>query len=208
MGYKIIYFDGRGRAEVMRFIFAVAGVDYTDQRVDFGAGLAAVKPLAPFGQLPLLEVDGKILCQSNACARYLAKHFKLAGKTDFEQAQADMIVDCLEDAWKPILTFTFETKDETKKAEQKKKFLEEQLPQFLTHLENILKKNHGGDKFFVGTELTWADLALIHYLSGVNELAEASAQLASYPKLKGLGQRVEALPKVAAWIAKRPKTQF
>ena len=40
---------------------------------------------------------------------------ELAGKTDFEPAQADMIVDCLEDAWKPILTFTFETKDETKK---------------------------------------------------------------------------------------------
>jgi len=207
MGYKIIYFDGRGRAEVMRLIFAVAGVDYTDERVDFGPGLAAVKPLAPFGQLPLLEVDGKILCQSNTCARYLAKHFKLAGKTDLEQAQADMIVDCLEDCWKPILVFNFEIKDETKKAEAKKKFLEEQLPQFLTYLENILKKNHGGDKFIVGTELTWADLALIHYLFGV-ELAEGSAQLAKHPKLKSLKEKVEALPKVAAWLAKRPKTQF
>jgi glutathione S-transferase len=207
MGYKIIYFQGRGRAEVMRLIFAVAGVDYTDERVDFGAGLAAVKPLAPFGQLPLLEVDGKMLCQSNACARYLARQFKLAGKTDLEQAQADMIVDCLEDALKPIFAFTFETKDETKKAEQKKKFLEEQLPQHLTYLDNLLKKNHGGDKFFVGTELTWADLALINYLSWI-DIAEGSARLAKYPKVKALRERVEALPKVAAWIAKRPQSQF
>jgi glutathione S-transferase len=207
MGYKIIYFQGRGRAEVMRLIFAVAGVDYTDERVDFGAGLAAVKPLAPFGQLPLLEVDGKMLCQSNACARYLARQFKLAGKTDLEQAQADMIVDCLEDALKPIFAFKFETKDEAKKAELKKKFLEEQLSQHLTYLDNLLKKNHGGDKFIVGTELTWADLALINYLSWI-DIAEGSAQLANHPKLKALRERVESLPKVAAWIAKRPKSEF
>jgi len=32
--------------------------------------------------------------------------------------------------------------------------------------------------------------------------------LASHPKLKALKGRVEALPKVHAWLAKRPKTDF
>lgn len=51
----------------------------------------------PFGQCPALEVDGKMLAQSNTIARYLARQHGLAGKSDWEQAQADMYVDSLED---------------------------------------------------------------------------------------------------------------
>ena len=40
----------------------------------------------------------------------------LAGKTDLEQAQVDMFIDCFEDATKPMLTFFFE-KDEAKKVQ-------------------------------------------------------------------------------------------
>jgi len=205
MGYKLIYFDGRGRGEIVRLVFAAAGVDYKDERVDF-AGWPAIKPSTPFGQLPVLEFDGKKLCQSNTCARYLARQFKLAGKTDLEQAQADMIVDCLEDSTKPMLTFFFE-KDEAKKAADKKKYVEEQLPSFLALLEKLLKENHGGDQFIVGTELTWADLAFIHFLCWV-DMAEAGDQVAKYPKLKALRAKVEGLPKIKAWIDKRPKTSF
>jgi len=31
---------------------------------------------------------------------------------------------------------------------------------------------------------------------------------AKFPKLKALTKKVEALPKIAAWIAKRPATPF
>ena len=51
----------------------------------------------PFGQVPVLEVDGKELAQSNTIARYLAKEHGLAGKGHWDQAQADMYVDCIED---------------------------------------------------------------------------------------------------------------
>jgi glutathione S-transferase len=47
----------------------------------------------PLGQLPALEYDGTMLCQSLTIARFLAKEFGLAGKTNLEQAQADMIID-------------------------------------------------------------------------------------------------------------------
>ena len=47
--------------------------------------------------LPVLEYDGKKLSQSITIARFLAKEFGIAGKTHLEQAQADMIVDCIVD---------------------------------------------------------------------------------------------------------------
>jgi len=118
----------------------------------------------------------------------------------------DMIIDCMEDTTKSIFKFFFE-KDEAKKAEMKKKYVEEELPGYLTQLENILKTNEGGDKFFVGTELTLADLALINLVSWT-AMAGATDPLAKFPKLAALQKRAEAVPKVAAWLAKRPKTDF
>ena len=51
----------------------------------------------PLGQVPILEFNGVVISQSIAIARFLAKEFGLAGKTNLEQAQADMIVDASSD---------------------------------------------------------------------------------------------------------------
>ena len=51
----------------------------------------------PFGQLPALDYDGKILTQSVSIARFLAKEYGLAGRTSWEAARADMLVDCTVD---------------------------------------------------------------------------------------------------------------
>jgi glutathione S-transferase len=51
----------------------------------------------PFGQVPILEVDGRVLAQSNTIARYLARKHGLAGKGEWEQAQADMYADNIND---------------------------------------------------------------------------------------------------------------
>ncbi len=51
----------------------------------------------PFGQVPVLEKDGEMICQSIAIARYVAREHGLAGKDNWTQAQADMVVDCIMD---------------------------------------------------------------------------------------------------------------
>lgn len=203
--YKLTYFNGRGRAEIIRLVFAAAGVAYEDHRIEKDQW-PALKPSAPFGQVPFLEVDGLKLSQSNAIARLLARRFKLAGKTDLDQARADMLADCYDDTVKPAMAYFFE-QDETKKAAARKKFLEEQLPASLDSLEKLLKENKGGDGYFVGDDLTWADLGLI-VLVGWLKLAGAEDPVGKYPKLHALHDRVEKLPKIAEWLAKRPQTQF
>jgi glutathione S-transferase len=204
--YKLIYFNLIGRGETIRLIFKHAGVEFEDFRIEREEFTPEMKAETLFGQLPVLEVDGVKLCQSNACARYLARKYKLAGKTELEQAQVDMIVDCFEDSIKPMIAF-FQEKDETRKAEMKKKFAEEQMPASLTLLEKLLTANHGGDKFFVGDELTWADL---QYLSFTKWITHSGVEnpVANFPKLAALKARVEAIPKIAEWIEKRPKTDL
>lgn len=51
----------------------------------------------PFGQVPVLEVDGKQFHQTNAICRYLAKQMGLAGKSDLEALEIDMAVDTIHD---------------------------------------------------------------------------------------------------------------
>jgi len=201
--YRLIYFNSRGRAETIRLIFAAAGVDYEDVRVDKGQW-AAMKSNTPFEQLPVLEVDGVQLGQTNVIARYLARKYNLIGKTEMDQARGDMIVECFGDSVLPIVDLIREP-DETKKAEIKKKYVDEQLPAYLTLLEKFLTANLGGEKFFIGDELTWPDLIFYNYVDWMGLMCGIDP-LSKHPKLAALKARIEKQPKIAAWIEKRPKT--
>jgi len=202
--YELIAFNSRGRAETIRLIFAAAGVDYEDVRVESDQW-PTMKPSTPFGQLPVLKVDEIQLSQTNAIARYLGRKFNLAGKTELDQARGDMIVDCLVDTVTPIVAFIME-KDESKKADIMKKYRDEQLPAYLTKIEAILTANHDGEKFFVGDEVTWTDLLFLNYIDWICLMCGVDP-LAKHSKLAALKVRIERLPKIASWIEKRPKTK-
>ena len=61
--YKLYYFNLKARAELTRWIFAQAGVEYEDIRVT-KEQWAEMKPTTPNGCLPILDVDGKVLSGS------------------------------------------------------------------------------------------------------------------------------------------------
>ena len=52
-----------------------------------------------FGQLPMIEIDGETIYQSLAINRFLARKYGLAGRNAIEEANVDMIVDCINDAF-------------------------------------------------------------------------------------------------------------
>ena len=82
--YTLNYFNGRGRAELTRLIFAAAGAKFTDKRIEF-ADWPALKEKSPLGQMPYLEVDDHKLPQSIAIARFIAREHGLAGSTNLKQ---------------------------------------------------------------------------------------------------------------------------
>jgi len=257
---KLTYFNVQARAETARLILAHAGVRYTDQRLTI-EDFTAVKPKIPFGQLPTLKYNGELICQSMAIARLLANEYGLAGKNNLENAQADEIVDAVNDLFNARVALRKEN-DEDKKSSMTKKLLEETLPTGLvctksknckkcrnaeyeanyyvvrglvmlpifwtnvtqaqshllvpircTKLEEIIFKAQlesrlveRGGQYFVGNNLTWADLH-IHFL--VSVVRENHAQLLDgCPKIKNLVERIEELPNISKWLKSRPESDF
>uniref|UniRef100_A0A914EFT6 glutathione transferase n=1 Tax=Acrobeloides nanus TaxID=290746 RepID=A0A914EFT6_9BILA len=94
--YKLTYFPVRGLGEIARLILHYANVTFEDVRMAQD-DWPNYKNKTPFGQLPVLEVDGKPLAQSFAIARFLARKHGLAGKDDWESAQIDSIADFMKD---------------------------------------------------------------------------------------------------------------
>ncbi len=97
---------------------------------------------APFGQLPVLEVDGVIMGQSMTIARYLAKKFGLAGATDMEHALADMYVDSVSDLFTAYIPIFYES-DAAKKAQMLSDLVNKNIVPHVTRVESQLEKNGG-----------------------------------------------------------------
>lgn len=51
----------------------------------------------PFGKLPILEIDGKVVTQSTAICRYYAKKSGIAGEDDWENLLIDATVGTIDD---------------------------------------------------------------------------------------------------------------
>jgi len=202
--YKLIYFNGRGRAEPSRLIFAYAGASYTDQRLE-RAEWPALKPKLAFGQLPVLDIDnGKvILAQSKAIARYVATEFNLVPKDHIQAAKADMLVDGHDDVLKHFVPWFLE-KDPAKKKEIWQKLETEHIAPFLKLYEKFLTE--AGTGYFVTNTVTWADLYLFEVLHSLKHVSPHLFD--SHPKLVEFVNKIASEPKIHAWLEKRPKTDF
>lgn len=156
--YKLIYFNLRARGELARLIFAYKGQKYEDYRIGF-SDWPLYKSTTPTGKVPILEIneDGNIrrLCQSRAICRYLANTFCLAGKTNYERAKADEIVDQINDEF-DIFSRTHILKDEQARKSGFDRLYNTIVPLNLKYFENILQSNNNGFPL-IGTEITWAE---------------------------------------------------
>ncbi|EEB14149.1 glutathione S-transferase, putative [Pediculus humanus corporis] len=200
--YKLIYFNARGRAEHIRFIFAYAGVDYVDERISQG-DWPEYKKKMPFGTVPVLEVNGKTIAQSNAIARYLAKKYNLAGKNDWESLECDVLIDSLSDIKQVLMQYRNEC-DPLKKEEKKIILMKETIPFYMNKFEDIISKNNG---FSVGESVTWADFVFASSLENFECIFGKNA-LDRYPALKALKEKIFNIPKIKEWVQKRPQTDF
>nr|XP_039268735.1 hematopoietic prostaglandin D synthase-like [Styela clava] len=196
--YKLYYFDARGNAEIIRLIFAYSDVKYEDVRIP-REEWPKHKSDMPLRQLPVLEVDGVKLCQSATLNRYMAREFGLMGKTSKDAYYIEMFCDSImEIVWK----YPFMEEDEKKKAARAEEF-KKTTPESLSRLQKMIEKcSHEGEWIF-GT-FTLADLYLFTF--GDFVLPVCNDIFSSVPEMQKIYEKVKSLPKIAAWIEKRPVT--
>jgi len=199
---KLTHYNARGRAETIRLVLAYAGKEFEDKRIA-PEDMPSLKPSLPFGQLPVLEIDGDTIGQSMAIARFLANQYGIAGSSNLVKAQVDEVVDVMNDV-QDAMYGTFFEKDEKVKAEKIKKVKEETIPNSLANLEKVMKAR--GGQFFAGNCFSWAEL---HFLQLSESLETMSPKcLDATPKLANLVERTKNLPNIKKWLEERPVTPY
>ncbi|KAF2904005.1 hypothetical protein ILUMI_02176 [Ignelater luminosus] len=197
--YKLTYFPISGLAEPLRYLMSYGGIEFEDYRFE-RENWPNLKPNMPFGQVPVLEVNGKLAHQHVAMARYLAKQVKLVGKDDWEDLEIDAIVETINDLRQKIFFYYYEQHLESRRS-QKELFFRETLPYYLERLDAIAKNNNG--HLAVG-KLTWADVFFVSFIEYFNFLLNQEV-IANYPNLQLVEKNVVELPAIKNWLERRPQ---
>ena len=152
--FRLVYFDmDGGRAEPIRIAFHAAGVPFEDVRLSFPE-FGEMRKSTRFNSVPVLEIDGASITQSNGISRYVGKMAGLYPEDDLQALYCDEVLGALEDLNHYIVrTFGLEG-DALKTAREK--LVSGWMTVYLRGLAELL--NRGGGRYFAGDALTVADL--------------------------------------------------
>eukprot|EP01101_Sappina_pedata_P000595 TRINITY_DN10796_c1_g1_i1.p1 TRINITY_DN10796_c1_g1~~TRINITY_DN10796_c1_g1_i1.p1 ORF type:complete len:224 (-),score=115.87 TRINITY_DN10796_c1_g1_i1:117-788(-) len=197
MSAKLTYFDGRGLSEGIRLLLAFTDVEYTERDIETLEEWLELKPTLKFAQLPLLEIDGKRLFQSRAIEQYLARKANLLGKNADEQYEVDSYLESISDFKNASPGRAVITKEEGYEAKIET-FLNGAGKKLLTIWDSDLEKN--GSLHLVGSDYTYADIALFNTLRTHVDVAVLSNLLDGYEHLKKFYAALLAHPKIQKHI--------
>ena len=197
------------RAEVLRVSLFISNIPFEDARISREEFINMIKTgylpngkKVPFHQLPVIEVDGEIIGQTGAIARYCGKISNLYSNDNINAAKIDQIIDAATDITN-LVSPTIREKDEQKKIEDRLLLKNKLLPRWFRYLENILSESTS--EWFVENKMTIADIAMWRLLgwliSGIIDGIPTTI-VDSYPKLKNIHTKVHHHTKVQEWMLK------
>jgi len=199
--YTLFYFSGRGKAELIRWILACAGVAFKDRRLKLDEWLK-IKSTHPDWQLPILFVNDEPITHSLTISCYLARKFHLAGKTAFEADEAETVVSEI-----AALTPYFEkavraslARDHAQKKKEWLVFKELHLRHFLERMDAKLSRCTPGTKWLMGPTFTWADIALAELLNRFEDCFDVLT-LKEYPRLRLHMTDTMKVAGIRAWVS-------
>jgi glutathione S-transferase len=197
--YKLTYFPLPGRAENVRVMFAVGGIPLEDNRIG-GPAWPELKPKTTFGQLPILEVNGKMLAQSSAIDRFAAKINGLYPADPFECALADQAYALLGEV-SAVFSPTFNpAMDPATKIATRIAICEGALRPKMAMLTTLIETKSG--EFLAGSKLSFADVAvfvaLSNMISGFMDGIPVTL-LNDYPVIKAYRNKIAAIPAIKAY---------
>ncbi|CAK5020545.1 unnamed protein product [Meloidogyne enterolobii] len=198
--YKLHYFDLPGRAEAIRMLFYYKGQPFEDYRIK-KEDWPTVKSKYPFGQVPVLEVDGKQLAQAGAILQFLGKKFELAGKDEWEEAKAMEIIflnDEMGVAVGPYIGAKFGFREGNVEQLRKDVFLPA-IERYFPLYEKRLEESNSG--FILASGLSFVDFSVAHFTGMMIEMEKDI--MAKYPKLVDFSTRFYSLPQLKEYLSKK-----
>ncbi len=201
--YRLTYFDfDGGRGEPIRIALHAGGIEFDDHRISF-AEFGDTRKDIRFTCVPVMEIDGVEVTQSNALSRYVGKLADLYPEDDLQALYCDEALEALEDlTWCIVKTFGLEG-GALKSAREE--LADGWMTTYLRGLSDLLAR--GGGEYFADNRLTVADLRAFvqtrslrsgHLDHIPTDLVERVA-----PKLVDHEARVSNDPRVAAYYATR-----
>jgi len=200
--YKLTYFDiDGGRAEPVRIAFHAAGIEFEDERIAFPEFME-MRGGTRFNSLPVLEIDGTVVTQTNGMCRYVGRMAGLYPEDDTQALYCDEALGAIEDLLHRLVpTFGLEG-DELKAAREK--LVDGWISTFVRGLGEILER--GGD-YFADNKLTVADLKVAFVVRWLNsgQLDHIPTDLVDRlaPALNAHAERALNDPVVTAYYAAR-----
>ena len=200
---KLTYFnfDG-GRAEPIRIAFHAAGIDFEDNRLSFSE-FGAMRHDTRFNSVPVLEIDGAMVTQSNALCHYVGRMADLYPADDLQALYCDEVLGALEDLSHYIVRSFGLQGEELRVAREK--LVDGWLSVYLRGLDELLTR--GGGQYFADNRLTVADLKAFvqtrSLRSGNLDHVPTDIVQRLAPRLVEHQARVEGDPRVVSYYASR-----
>ena len=162
---KLIYGNMRALCEAPQMMLHYADIPYEYKMVwdYYGSSWAEVKKDIIFNRLPILIInEDKYIWQSNTIIRYLSNLTKTKPSDEFQLAYCDAIFESTHEMFSPLnptINMTFGVKYNS----NKKKLLEDILPNSLKNFEKLLQNSSGN--FFIGNVPYYCDFNAYHHFS-------------------------------------------
>lgn len=196
--YKLVDYKVPSSGRLAALLFAYAGVDF--EYVTYEKSKAAeAEAAAPFGSLPVLYADGEMLGSDYAICVYIARQYGLEGRDAREATKCATIVTGIASLFASVRRAkpqSLAPDEDVSERLSETRDLREKVPRYLRYFEKLLKEN--GPEYFVGKQLTWADLAVAFSIQQL--LQRFQGALDSQALLRAHYERVSALPAVKAFL--------
>ena len=222
---QLKYFDIRGAAETCRVLLALGGEEYVDARYKIDQATFQSPEFLEakergdlkmnLNRAPVLVIsDGRVIGQSRAIERYLARRLGLMGKTPEDEA----IIDCIEEHCRDVKDaatrkgFSRFTKGKTdeEKAIARSEWFETDMPGMLGKMEESISETSEGTGFSFGDAPTYGDVAIWALLrdcapGDLDDTARASEGCIA---LNAIADQIASHPGVSKWLSERPESMF
>ena len=188
---KLYYFNGNGRAIIIRAILYYSKINFSDVKITKEDWIK-LKQTGKFESevLPVMEHENKLYSQMHAIEQYLGYTFNIHGKNMEDEYTINCLLDSFDDLFTIFKHFTWPESEEDK--EHIKDYEKAFRSKFAFFVSVLEKKYKDKGKYFLGDYFSLADIFITSVLTNFAEKLECQNIIKEQgPKIEELIERIK-----------------